>query len=221
MNDTKKAQTRTSRSVWIVAATLLLLTGAVWLVAWLSSGPSAYASGHRWALYPSTGESPEPDSSSKHETLAFEGNVKLFSLLHSEHLTDGKGERIREAVCHVLIDLPPKAVLQITGGGGLGLDNFDNYKTANVILQGESDEPPLEQDVKIRYRFSDRRLAVFIGGEAFEVQTGNGTANVFVVRINNDGKTGGIVKTGEQIPRQLDANDVERLMAQVDADVRL
>lgn len=37
MNDTKKAQTRTSRSVWIVAATLLLLTGAVWLVAWLSS----------------------------------------------------------------------------------------------------------------------------------------------------------------------------------------
>lgn len=99
---------------------LLLLGGAAGLVVRSSFGPTVSISGHRWALYPSSGRSPELDSSTEQEKLAFHGNVKLFSLLYTEVLANGQNEEIREALRHVLIDLPPQGHLACHRRRGIG-----------------------------------------------------------------------------------------------------
>jgi hypothetical protein len=74
-----------SQKAWIVIAALLLLAVIAGLILWLNRGPSVLSAGHRWGVYPGTGRM-EEDSGSETDKLAFDGNVKLISLLYSEHV---------------------------------------------------------------------------------------------------------------------------------------
>lgn len=99
----------------------MLAAGVIGLVVWLFSDPPVYShpvSDPHWFLYP------ESDSLPEQAKLAFDGNVKLLSLMQTfqlsrddHYLTDLQAEQFRKAHCHVLIDLPPKAVLRQVGSG--------------------------------------------------------------------------------------------------------
>lgn len=100
------------------------------------------------------------------------------------------------------------------------MDNFDNYKTANVIIQRAGEEPSMEVAMKLRFRLADGRLAVSVGDETFDVYTGNKTGNVFIVRIDGNGNVDRFMESSEQISDRIDAEDVERLTKQALTSLR-
>jgi len=107
--------------------------------------------------------------------------------------------------------------LRITGSGGSDVENFNVYKNAKVIIQGEAEKPSLETTMKLRFRFSDRTLSILIADTNFQVITQPG--DVFIVRIADDGRIGGEPsKTTERARGQLEAVDVERLLRKAKAD---
>src|SRR5690606_37033888 len=109
-----------------------------------------------------------------------DGNVKVFSLLEIRELHNGDSE-IWGAICHVLVDLPPKAILQITGGGASD-GTFDNDRSARVILAQEDQQPAREVELKVSFRFSDDAVKVLVGQQTMTTRLLAG--NVFVLRIN-------------------------------------
>ncbi|MCG6157582.1 hypothetical protein [Rubinisphaera margarita] len=165
-------------------------------------------SGYRWTVYP-TGNSVD-DSSSAQEGLAYDGNIKVLSLIYYEQLASVDREQVGEAYCHVLLDLPPEGVLRITGGGGSDVANFDNYKKANLLLPGDDGESPLKIEVRVRVRFSDGQVVVNVGDQTAQITVASG--NVLTVRIGADGRILESDRFVEHIPHELSSEDVARIV---------
>jgi hypothetical protein len=215
MSDPTITTRRTAHVIRIAVGGTLLLIAAVGLMFWLLSGPTVYASGHRWAVYPSNDQYPEADSSTEPEKLAFDGNVRLFSLLHAEHFTEEKGEQLREVLCHVLVDLPPQAVLEDIGGG-VSKNGSIERRAKVVFRKGDKVRGP-EAVLKLRMRPADRRLVILVDDVEHVAREVSSAGDVLLLRFDEQGKTDGVVKVGEQIVGLLDADDVERLMGRVNA----
>jgi hypothetical protein len=211
MNISSQSSPRISPPAWIVLAALLLLAAGVGLVVWWYSAPTVLSAGHRWALFPSTGQS-EVDGSSEQQKLAFDGNVQLFSVLYMEHVA-GQGEQVREALCHVLFDLPPKGVLHVTGGG-----SHDGviYRRVKLTVQDGAEATPLEKQIELRFQPSGSSLTILFNDNHFQVSTQAG--NVIVLRIGDDGNVGEFNQTTESVKSQLTPEDVKRLLGKAKTD---
>jgi hypothetical protein len=171
---------------------------------------------------------PESDSLPEQEKLAFDGNVKLLSLLQAfqlsrddSYLTDPQAEQIRKAHCHVLIDLPPKAVLKQVGSGW-STTSVTADTGVEVFLPEEGHIPVTKLSLSFRdsgwlnraepypspspNRVSDRTFSIrtipyvaLVDGKRIQVdpkddvnfQVTTEPGEVFVVRIGNDGRIDG------------------------------
>jgi hypothetical protein len=219
-----------------IALTALLLVAGVGLVVWLFADPPVYSlpvSAPRWVVYP------ESDSSTEQEKLAFDGNVKLLSLLQAfqfsrddSYLTDPQAEQFRNARCHVFFDLPPKAVLT-TSGSGWSTTSETSLTEVEVHIPEEGDVPVTK--LRLSFRDSDRTLSILtiphvyslVDGRRIQVNPRNDInfqvitepGEVFVVRIGNDGRINSEpIRIAERETGQLEVVDVERLLRKAKPD---
>jgi hypothetical protein len=237
---------RFSHPIVIALTALLLLAGVLGLVAWLFSDPTVYRlpiSDPHWSLYP------ESDSLPEQEKLAFDGNVKVLSLMQTfqlsrddNYLTDPQSEQFRKAYCHVLIDLPPEAVLRHMGSGwsttsgvaDTGVEVFIpekgnvavtklslSFRDLGLTERAEPYPPPSLSIRTIPYVYGlvdGTRIQVDPKEDvSFQVTTEPG--EVIVVRIEDDGRINGEpIRIAERATGQLDAVDVERLLRKAKPD---
>jgi hypothetical protein len=210
--------------------TLLLLLGAgVGVFIYDSYQPKVMASGHRWILSPTAGNVEIADGNSSSDQLSYGGNVKLFTLVYSEEMTKGVGEQIREAKCHVLIDLPPEGVMSVTGGGN-GSDgsnyrevrfrpqgtweNEQQYKELRVAFHVEKGELTLV-DRTIEYRTNDRQgVEAVVAEESPHGPLSTAGGNIFVVRLDSEFNIVEVTPLQEEIRHRLDDAAVSRLMSE-------
>jgi hypothetical protein len=135
--------------VGLLIALFLLLGAGVAVCIYDAYQPKVMSSGHRWLLSPTEGNVEIADGNSSTDQLAYSGNVKLFTLVYSEVMTKGVGDQIREAKCHVLIDLPPEGVMSVTGGGS-GSDG-SIYRNVRFRPQGTWEDEQQYKQLRVAF----------------------------------------------------------------------
>jgi len=220
------SRSNTTLLIGLMLTVLFLLGAAVGVFVWLESQPKVIGSGHGWALYPSR-EGDAADGDSSQEALAYGGNVKLMTVLYSEQMSKGEGRQIREALCHVLIDLPPEGVLTVRGGGSAGTGEI--YRRLNFRIRGQDDSGIPEKELELRF---DTKLRVLVlqerllemrpnerqGTEQVRVDKARhgplGTAggNMFLVRLDDNFDVVEVIPLNETISTRLDDGTVSSLI---------
>lgn len=216
MNETPHSRQQTNHRVVIAVIALLLLAGAVGVGVWMFAKPKVLTTGYRWALYPAVKDK-TVDGSSEQEKLSFDGNVKVLSLLYEEdYAGDDTGPLVQSVACHVLIDLPAEAILQVTGGG-VDEDNFI-YRKVKVVFPEVGETPLPDMEIHVRFSPSDRWLQVLVESQDTQkADIGRKTINtrhIVSLKISEDAQVvaGGVSNVGEHVDRELNADDVRRLM---------
>ena len=226
-------RSNTPLMIVLVLTVLLLLGGAVGVFVWLESQPKVMASGHRWAVYPAASDG-TADGSSSQESRSYGGNVKLLTLLYCEELTQGRGERIREALCHVLIDLPPEGVLQVAGGGSGGTGEI--YRRLTFTSRGP-DRSVGGAEKELEVRFDTNRRVLVLKERLLETRVndrqgvewvpidkmthgpmGAEGGNIFLVRLDENFDVAEVVPLNQTISTRLDDGTVVLLVKQASDD---